>query len=77
MKAVQVLFHETLLSKLDADLEVRAHGRSAVLRRLVSEYLESKRQAAIEARYRKGYAKGGGLGPDFEGWEDEAAWPAE
>ncbi len=56
MKAVQVMFDETLLSQLDAELEVKKKGRSAVLRGLVAEYLERRRESAIDARYRKGYA---------------------
>ncbi len=75
MKAVQVMFDETLLSQLDAELEVKKKGRSAVLRGLVADYLERRRESAIDARYRKGYAGGEGLGQEFEGWEDEAAWP--
>jgi len=77
MRAVQVMFDETLLASLDADEEVAKSGRSAVLRRLVGDYLERRREAAIDAQYRKGYAGGEGLGPEFEGWEDEAAWPDE
>ena len=77
MKAVQVMFDETLLDKLDAEPEVKKRGRSAFLRRLVADYLERRREAAIDARYREGYAGGEGLGEDFEGWADEAAWPAE
>ena len=77
MKAVQVLFNQTLLEKLDADEDVIREGRSAVLRRIVSAYVEQKHEADIDAQYRKGYADGTSLGPEFEGWEDEAAWPRE
>lgn len=71
------MFDETLLGRLDAEQEVKRLGRSAVLRRLVADYLERRREAAIDARYRKGYAHGEGLGPEFEGWEDDAAWLEE
>ncbi len=77
MKAVHVLFSEGLLSRFDADPEVKNRGRSAVLRRIVAEYLERKREADIDARYSSGYAGGVGLGSEFEGWEDEAEWPKE
>ncbi len=70
-------FDETLLNELDAELEVKKNGRSALLRRLVADYLERRREAAIDARYREGYAGREGLGEDFEGWPDEGAWPAE
>ncbi len=69
------MFDERLLGRLDEEQEVKKLGRSAVLRRLVAEYLERRRQAVIDAQYRKGYAGGDGLGPEFEGWEEEAAWP--
>ncbi len=75
MKAIQVMFDETLLCELDAEQEVKKKGRSAVLRRLVADYLERRRESAIDARYRAGYAGGEGLGGEFEGWEGEAAWP--
>ena len=75
MKAIQITFDETLLDQLDADDEVRRKGRSAVLRRLVDEFLARKREAAIDAQYRKGYAGFEGLGPDYEGWEDIGEWP--
>ncbi|MEX0878709.1 MAG: hypothetical protein WEF99_07715 [Thermoanaerobaculia bacterium] len=43
MKAIQVLFDEPLLRRLDADEEVRKLGRSAVLRRAATEYLRKRR----------------------------------
>jgi metal-responsive CopG/Arc/MetJ family transcriptional regulator len=77
MRPVQVMFDERLLAKLDADEEVRKVGRSAVLRRIVSDYLRRKRQSAIDARYRKGYADGTGLRAELDGWEEEGVWPTE
>lgn len=77
MRPVQVMFDERLLAKLDADEDVRKVGRSAVLRRLVSDYLRKKMESTIDARYRKGYADGAGLGPEFDGWEEEGVWPTE
>jgi metal-responsive CopG/Arc/MetJ family transcriptional regulator len=77
MRPVQVMFDERLLAKLDADEDVRKVGRSAVLRRIVTDYLRRKGESAIDARYREGYAGGTGLGPDFDGWEKEGVWPTE
>jgi len=54
---------------------LRQQGRSAVLRRLAAAYLERRREKAIDDQYRQGYADGEGLGPEFEGWEEEAVWP--
>jgi len=71
------MFDERILAKLDADEDVQKVGRSAVLRRIVSDYLRKKTESAIDGRYRKGYADGTGLGPEFDGWEEEGGWPTE
>lgn len=75
MKAIQVMFDEALLERLDQDESVKRHGRSAVLRQAITEYLERKRTASITARYRQAYGDGRGLEVEFEGWENEGAWP--
>ncbi len=72
-----MLFDEKVIANLDLDEEVQKVGRSAVLRRLVAAYLEHRREAAIDAQYARGYAAEQGLGPEFEGWEDEGTWPTE
>ncbi len=74
MKPIQVLFDEDLLRRLDSDTEVRKEGRSAVLRRAAAAYLRRRRAERIAEAYRRGY-KDGGLGAEFEGWEDQGAWP--
>ncbi len=75
MKAIQITMDDALLADLDADEEVRRDGRSAVLRRAATQYLQRKHRAAIAAAYRRGY--GSGTGSEFEGWADESAWPDE
>jgi hypothetical protein len=75
MKAVQVLFDEPLLKRLDADPEVRRAGRSAVLRRAAAEYLRRSRSRRIAEAYRRAYADHSGLGEEFAGWEAEGTWP--
>ena len=75
MKAVQVLFDEPLLRRLDADEEVRELGRSAVLRRAAAEYLRKRRAKRVSEQYRNAYAKGGGLSDEFAGWERQGTWP--
>ncbi len=77
MKAVQVMFDEELLKRLDADREVQAEGRSAILRRATAAYLERRRRAEIAEQYRRAYGEGQGLGEEFEGWEDQGEWPPE
>lgn len=75
MKAIQISFDEALLEELDATEEVRLQGRSAVLRKAVAEYLRRRRRHAVAEGYRRAYGEGGGLGDEFEGWEDQGRWP--
>ena len=75
MKAIQVLFDEPLLRRLDSDEEVKCDGRSAVLRRAAAEYLRRRRSAKISEAYRQAYADRRGLGAEFADWENEGSWP--
>lgn len=75
MKAIQISIDEQLLSRLDASEEVKRHGRSAVLRRAADEYLKQRNEERIADQYRRAYAQNPGLGPEFEGWEDQGEWP--
>ena len=75
MKPIQVMIDEDLLRRFDADEEVQREGRSAVLRRVLAEYLERRRRASITTRYQAAYGAGTGLGDEFAGWEDEGSWP--
>lgn len=75
MKAVQVLFDEPLLRRLDEDAEVRRLGRSAVLRRAAAAYLRQRRTRELSEAYRKAYSEIDGLGEEFSGWEKEGSWP--
>jgi metal-responsive CopG/Arc/MetJ family transcriptional regulator len=73
MKAIQVMFDEVLLKRLDADPEVRRAGRSAVLRRATAEYLRRSRARRIAEAYQHAYGASGGLGDEFAGWECEGS----
>ncbi len=75
MKAIQITVDEALLAQLDADEEVRRAGRSAVVRRLMADYLRRSKRVAVRDRYRAAYADGAGLETDFDGWEDQGQWP--
>lgn len=77
MKAVQVMLDEGLLARLDEDPEVRRTGRSAVLRRAAEEYLARSRREAVAEGYRRAYGDAGGLGEEYEGWEEQGHWPPE
>lgn len=71
MKRVQVTFDEPLLRLLDEDEEVRAHGRSAVLRRATLEYLKRTRGRRIAQRYRRLQAESQVQGDQPEAWEED------
>jgi metal-responsive CopG/Arc/MetJ family transcriptional regulator len=77
MKAVQVMFDERLLQKLDATDEVQRDGRSAVLRRAVATYLRRRERTSIASQYRKAYRGDAGLGREFAGWAEQGIWPGE
>jgi metal-responsive CopG/Arc/MetJ family transcriptional regulator len=77
MKPVQILIDEELLERLDADDEVRLSGRSKVLRGLVSAYLESRRDARLDAQYKQGYGDGLRVSEELDGWGEEGSWPEE
>jgi len=68
---------EKLLVRLDAHQETRRIGRSAILRRAVSEYLDRHRRNAITGGYQRAYSDKSGLEDEFKGWENEGEWPAE
>ena len=77
MKPIQVMLDERLLAELDASDEVKAEGRSAVLRRATAEYLAKRQRERIAQRYRVAYSKGEGLGTEFSGWTEQGSWPSE
>ena len=75
MKAIQITVDERLLARLDADPEAKRSGRSAVFRRAVDEYLRRRRRHLIAESYRAAYGAKPGLGREWEGWDEEGAWP--
>jgi len=77
MKAIQVVFDEALLLRLDSDEEVKRLGRSAVLRRAAAEYLKRARSRRIAEMYRRGYSDGDAVATEFPAWAAEGAWPEE
>ena len=77
MKPVQMLIDDELLADLDADEQVRQSGRSKVMRRLIASYLESRREAQLDAQYRQGYRDQPRVAEELEGWAEEGSWPEE
>jgi metal-responsive CopG/Arc/MetJ family transcriptional regulator len=77
MKAIQITVDEQLLKDLDADEEVQRHGRSAVMRRAVFDYLRKRRRKKIAEAYRRAYGARRAADVDWIGWTAGDAWPDE
>lgn len=75
MKAVQVMFDEALLAKLDASEEVKQRGRSEVLRLATTEFLAKRREEQIDEAYRRAYAEHPVTEEEFPSWQDQTVWP--
>ena len=75
MKPIQIMMDDDLLKELDKDEAVLRFGRSAVFRRIVSEYLNRRKKMEISNAYKKAYSDGKALDDEFAGWEDEGVWP--
>ena len=67
-KAVQVTFDETMLRRLDRDPEVKRHGRSALIRKAVDEYLQRGSREAIRSAYRRGYGEAPATKDEVRPW---------
>ncbi len=78
MKAIHITLDEQLLETLDRDEEVKQNGRSAVIRRAVTDYLRKKRREALAEAYQRGYGKHpADSDPDLGSWADQGTWPDE
>lgn len=77
MKAIQITVDERLLKDLDEDEEVKRHGRSAVMRRAVFDYLRKRRRKKIADAYRRAYGGRRAGDVDWIGWTGGDAWPDE
>ena len=75
MKAIQITVDERLLVEFDQMEEVLREGRSAVIRRVLAGYLSRRRADRVRETYERAYGQGGGLGEEFERWEEQATWP--
>ncbi len=58
---------EELLARLDKTEEVGQIGRSAVIRRAASEYLDRQSRVEIACQYQVVYGSNADLGKEFEG----------
>jgi predicted transcriptional regulator len=77
MRAIQIKLDERLLRELDKDDEVKRHGRSAVVRHALFDYLRRRRRSAVAEAYRRAYGGRRATDVDWVGWTDDSIWPAE
>jgi metal-responsive CopG/Arc/MetJ family transcriptional regulator len=77
MKPVQITIDERLLARLDSDPDVKRRGRSAVIRRLLTDYLRNRRRRAIGRAYERAYKSVDPLQGEWERWAEEGTWPEE
>lgn len=78
MKAIQIMMDEELLKELDQDSEVRRVGRSAVVRKITSEYIERRKRNQIANQYKRAYESNkDAVEEEFHEWADEGIWPDE
>ncbi len=77
MKPIQIMMDRELLEDLDDMEEVKRDGRSAVLRRAATEYVLRRRNELIRERYQRAYGDREGICGEYEGWEDQGAWPED
>lgn len=76
METIQVVLDKKLLHAADQAARRTKRNRSALIRDALREHLRQLETRARELRDREGYAKH----PQHDredGWEREAAWPAE
>ena len=75
-RAVQISLDESLLRAIDTDPEARREGRSALIRRAVTGYLEAKRRREVDEAIRRAYqGKADELLDDIRDLIGAQAWP--
>jgi metal-responsive CopG/Arc/MetJ family transcriptional regulator len=77
-RPVQISLDDALISEIDADPEVRQHGRSAFIRAAVRCYLQAKHRRAIDQAIYSAYGgKAAELNQEIQDLMDAQAWPEE
>jgi metal-responsive CopG/Arc/MetJ family transcriptional regulator len=77
-RAVQISMDPDLLSRIDADPEVREKGRSAFIRSAVQLYLRAKQRQDLEARLAHAYhGKADALLDEIADLLDHQSWPGD
>ncbi len=75
---MQISLDEELLKEVDADVETKKIGRSAVIRRALRLYLDLKRRREIDSAYERAYAgKADDVLAEFAEVLGAQAWPVE
>ena len=77
MQIVQVVLDKKLLHAADQAAKRTRRNRSALMRDALREHLRRLELRASEERDRQGYSRYPQADAETQGWEAEAAWPAE
>ncbi len=77
MQIVQVVLDEKLLQAADQAAKRTRRNRSALMRDALREHLRRLDSRVREERDRQGYSRHPQAEAEAQGWEAEAAWPAE
>jgi metal-responsive CopG/Arc/MetJ family transcriptional regulator len=77
MTPIQITIDERLLRRLNRDPEAKRHGRSALVRRAIDEYLRRKRDREIADSYRRAYEEQAPFPDAFGPWPPEPSWSDE
>jgi metal-responsive CopG/Arc/MetJ family transcriptional regulator len=77
MQIVQVVLDKKLLRAADQAAKRTRRNRSALMRDALREHLRRLELRASEEGDRQGYSRYPQADAEAQGWEAEAAWPAE
>jgi len=77
MEIVQIVLDKRLLQAADQAARRTRRNRSALVRDALREHLRRLELRASEERDRLGYARQPQTDAEAQGWESEAAWPAQ
>jgi metal-responsive CopG/Arc/MetJ family transcriptional regulator len=75
-KSVQISLPAELLKRLDRTAEVKAEGRSAVIRKALLSYLQREHARETDAAYDRAYAgRAAEVSDEFSGLQRGQRWP--
>ena len=74
MKTVQMTLGEDLIAEIDKMAVLLGTTRSEFTRKALREAIARMKEAELEERHKRGYARKPVKPGEFSAWEDEQAW---